>query len=76
MNNPNLPQSLLLLTALSLSPLSAQSVIFTEDFSGDDLTELNESTPDTTNGPAWVSSSNFKTDGSFGGSAGSATLAF
>ncbi len=76
MNNPNLPQSLLLLTALSLSPLSAQTVIFTEDFSGDDLTELNESTPDTTNGPAWVSSSNFKTDGSFGGSAGSATLAF
>lgn len=77
MNQPILPVALLLLTVLSLSSLSAQTVIFTEDFAGDDTTELNESTPDTTtNGAAWVSSSNFKTDGSFGGSAGSATLAF
>lgn len=59
------------------SHLSAQTTLFAEDFEGDEVTLLNESVPDTkTDEAAWVASENFKTDGSFVGNAGSATLAF
>lgn len=59
------------------SHLSAQTTLFAEDFEGDEVTLLNGSAPDTTTDEAtWVASENFKTDGSFLGNAGSATLAF
>lgn len=73
-------QSISLFAAFLLATpghLAGQATLFAEDFGGDVVTELNETVPETTvDGVGWIASSNFKTDGSFGGNAGSATLAF
>ena len=65
------------LAGMILASTAAQAaVIFNDTFTGD-TTDLNGKVPtSTTGGAAWVAVSNFDRDGSFDGSAGSATLAF
>lgn len=66
----------LALGLLTSAPTFAQA-IFEEDFAGAAATDLNGTAPDqTTAAASWVASPNFKADGSFAGSAGSATLSF
>jgi hypothetical protein len=65
------------LAGMILASSAAQAaVIFNDTFTGN-TTDLNGKLPtSTTGGAAWVAASNFDRDGSFDGSAGSATLAF
>ena len=70
------PLIFLVVGLLASTPTFAES-LFAEDFAGAAATDLNGTTPDqTTGGATWVASPNFNADGSFAGSAGSATLAF
>lgn len=72
-----IPTCVALLAGPCISTASAQTTIFSDDFSGGTST-LNATPPDTTPGAAnWVATSTILADGTIGGAgAGTATLAF